>query len=193
MWKKGMEEFIKVAYKMWDKMIYVLSHVWGWVSLGFISIIAYFQPAYHIYWAIIAIIGIDAVMGVAVSIKKGSYALSYLGKETSWKVVFYTLLFMAIFIFEEALGSDINIGLYLAFSIAGAFELLSILANGTIIKPNFPLFKVLAKYIQGEIARKLGLPVEEIEKAIQGDLSDLKSERERKYFKKKGEKNDKGI
>ncbi len=161
-----MESLTNLITRMGEKFQYLFSHLWGWTSLVLITLFNYFQPALYIYYSIIAIIVIDAVLGVAVSRKKGTFIFSYLGRETSWKILFYTLLFIAIHIFEKAFGSSMNIGLLLAFSVAGIFELISILANGLILKPDFALFKVLIKYLRGEVSRKLNISENDIEKYL---------------------------
>lgn len=161
-----MDSFTNLITRMWEKFQHIFTHMWGWVSLALITLFNYFQSALYIYYSILAIIIIDAVLGIIVSKKKGTFILPYLGRETSWKILFYTLLFFAIHIFETTFGSEMNIGLLLAFSVAGIFELISILANGLIIKPDFALFKALLKYLKGEVARKLRISENDVEECL---------------------------
>lgn len=191
-WIKEMENFINVSYKMLNKLEYLLGRAWGWICVIGFAVFNYFQPALHIYYAILGLIAIDAILGVWVSKKKGSFALSYLGRESSWKILFYTLLFMAIHIFESTFGSHLNIGLIVAFAVAGAFELLSITANGTILKPNLPFLRFLSKYIKGEISHKLGISEEDVENVLLGSVSDMRSDREKNKIKEVKEAENEG-
>lgn len=183
--KNIMEKLIISSTRMIEKLEYVLSRTWGWVSVIALTMLNYFQSVMFIYYAIIALIGIDACLGVLVSIKKGSFALSYLGRESGWKILLYTLIFMAIHVFETTFGSSVNVGLYVTFAVAGVFEILSIVANGAILKPDFPLFKFLSKYIKGEIAQKLGIDPKDVEDILSKSLIDLRSDREKEAIKDK--------
>ena len=178
-----------IFFKIIDKLKYLFTSFSGWMTTLGLFLISYFQPVLYIYWSMICLIACDAVFGIWVSMRKGSYATSYLGKETSWKILFYTVLFIAVTVFEKTFGSEMNIGLLVTFAIAGAFELLSILANASILKPNLPVLRLFSKFLKGEIARKLGISEEDVEDAIKSSIENMESEREVKHKKKR--KNDK--
>jgi hypothetical protein len=143
----------------------------------------------YIYYAILAIIFLDAVLGVLVAKKRGDYTQSYLGRETGWKVLFYTIWFASVYLFETTLGTHTVYGLLFSFAIAAVVELISIAANGLILKPNFVFFKAIMIPLKGEVATKLGISESEVEEILASKevfKEKMKTNKENKTLKKKG-------
>lgn len=161
-----MEKMFVLFVRLIEKFMYVFSSIYGWMYVLALALLAYISPVLNIYYSILALIGIDAVFGIWVSISRGKFVLSYLGRETGYKFFFYTCIFMAVHIFETVFYKELNIGLLLCFSILGAFELISIFANALIIKPDLPAIKLFSKFLKGEIANKLHITPEEVEESL---------------------------
>lgn len=177
-------KFESSSEKLFHKIRTLLSELGGWVSVLILSMAAYFAPAFTVFYAMLFIISVDAILGIVVSMKKGSYMTSYLGRETIWKIILYTLFFAAVFAFESALKADSQIGLYFSFALGGVLELLSIAANAAIIKPNFAFFRLIQKYLKSEIARKLGIDESNVSEVLSTkDYANLKSDREKEMIK----------
>jgi hypothetical protein len=168
-----------------EKFDSFLQTIWKIVLWAFMAVTTYFYEEKHIFHALAFIIVVDAILGILVSLKKGGFILSYLGRETCWKAFFYVSIFTVVSVIEHTLGSQEPFSLYLFFALAGLFELISIVANSLILKPDFLLSKFLIKPLKGEIAKKLGISVECVEDILSSN------ERFKDFIKK--DKDEKGC
>lgn len=163
-----------------NKLSIILSEPTGWFTALGLSFVVSLKDAFAIFLGALGIVFIDAFLGVIVSIKKGSYFSSYLARETVWKVILYMSFLLAVHIIEWIVSDDSFIGMKACFVIISLIELISICANGAIIKPNFPFFKLIQKYLSSEIARKLGINESDVEEVLKSkDYKNLKSDREK--------------
>lgn len=110
---------------------------------------------------------LDAVWGTTVSIKRGKFALSELGRDTIGKLAVYgTAMFMFIAVDKLLIGNTT-----LTTSVVAALIILvefwSACANMLICFPKMPFLKLMQKALKGEIARKLSIAPEHVEEVLQ--------------------------
>lgn len=180
----------EVANGILEKIKMIPSNTLTMLSTVLASAYAYFSGSVGIYYGLIAIVIIDAVMGVLVAVKKGEYALSELLRNTGVKLMLYTLWFMAVHIFEKVTFDNTGmVSVMTSFVVASIVELISIAANGLILKPDFPFFRIMLKPLKGEIAKKLGITPEDVEDALSYNKSQFK---EIVRTRKRKAKNEKG-
>lgn len=138
--------------------------VYGWVLAIITVIIDYFSPHALVIKLVVAATILDAVWGIAVSIKEGKFTLSELMRNTVGKLTVYG---SALIVF---IGLDKITDLTISTKIVGAaillVELWSSSASMLILYPDFPFLRLFLKALQGEIAAKLNIPVEDVEKAL---------------------------
>jgi len=144
----------------------VLSTGWGWVTLASISVLDYIAGHSFVVFLVVAATLIDAVWGIAVSLKKGEFTKSELARLTIAKLAVYGCV-MFVFI-----GLDKFINSTITASIIGAaivlVEFWSSCASMLILYPNFLFLRLLKKALTGEIASKLGIPEEEVKEVLEG-------------------------
>ena len=144
----------------------VLSTGWGWVTLTSLSVLDYIAGHSFVVFLVVAATLIDAVWGIAVSLKKGEFTKSELARLTIAKLAVYGCV-MFVFI-----GLDKFINSTITASIIGAaivlVEFWSSCASMLILYPNFLFLRLLKKALTGEIASKLGIPEEEVKEVLEG-------------------------
>lgn len=148
---------------MTDKILHFLSTSQGWIVTILTFLASLLGDASVIFRYMWILIMMDAIFGVYVSFLKGKFFLSYLGRETLKKGFIYTGIFIAVLYTERIFAEDAVICTRLASSCICGCELWSILGNISIINPSLPIVRLLRKYLSGEIAKKLGCKVSEVE------------------------------
>lgn len=147
-----------------SKLMTLSCTAYGWILALLTMIIDYFSPhALVIKLVVIATI-LDAIWGIAVSIKEGRFTLSELMRNTVGKLTVYG---SALFIF---IGLDKFTDSTISTKVIGALimlvELWSSSASMLILYPDFPFLRLFQKALSGEIASKLNIPVEDVEKTL---------------------------
>ena len=149
------------------KLLGILQTVQGWVVAGVLFLLDFIAGHELAVRLVVAVTLMDAAWGIAVSIHRRKFALSELARLTIGKLAVYGCA-MLVFI-----GLDRLIGMTLTASVVGAaitlVELWSASASMLILFPNFLFLKLLRKALTGEIASKLGVEPEEVEKVLNGD------------------------
>lgn len=144
----------------------VLSTGWGWVTFASLSVLDYIAGHSFVVFLVLAATLIDAVWGIAVSLKKGEFTKSELARLTIAKLAVYGCV-MFVFI-----GLDKFINSTITASIIGAaivlVEFWSSCASMLILYPNFLFLRLLKKALTGEIASKLGIPEDEVKEVLEG-------------------------
>lgn len=106
---------------------------------------------------------LDLAWGSASSIKRGVFFLSEGLKKTGVKLAIYITILLSAYIFESAIDKDWTFVFRIASTVLIVAEIISIVGHILIIKPNFPILKLLGKALSSEIAKKLGVERKEIE------------------------------
>lgn len=148
------------------KLLGILQTVQGWVVAGLLFLLDFIAGHELAVGLVVAVTLMDAAWGITVSIHRRKFALSELARLTIGKLAVYGCA-MLVFI-----GLDKMIGMTLTASVIGAaitlVELWSASASMLILFPNFLFLKLLRKALTGEIASKLGVEPEEVEKVLAG-------------------------
>lgn len=148
------------------KLLGILQTVQGWVVAGLLFLLDFIAGHELAVGLVVAVTLMDAAWGIMVSIHRRKFALSELARLTIGKLAVYGCA-MLVFI-----GLDKMIGMALTSSVIGAaitlVELWSASASMLILFPNFLFLKLLRKALTGEIASKLGVEPEEVEKVLAG-------------------------
>ena len=148
------------------KLLGILQTVQGWVVAGLLFLLDFIAGHELAVGLVVAVTLMDAAWGITVSIHRRKFALSELARLTIGKLAVYGCA-MLVFI-----GLDKLIGMTLTASVVGAaitlVELWSASASMLILFPNFLFLKLLRKALTGEIASKLGVEPEEVEKVLAG-------------------------
>lgn len=155
-----MEHFI-------TKLFEALSSIWGWFLLLIMFIIDFLTGYKAMVSFVTLAVALDAGWGIASSLKQQKFTLSELGRESFSKLAVYgTVILLFIFI-DKTIG--VSNGLTTGIICAGIIlvELWSASASMLICFPNMPFLQLLKRALTGEIANKLGVSVNEVEKALE--------------------------
>lgn len=150
----------------------ILSNLWGVLLTIGVFLGALLAPVGIILCLTFGLVFLDFLFGVRVSIKnKGIGAIeSNKAKNSLVKLFFYWLFILIAFVIESGLGIDICFGPKVMFGIVGAVELWSIVANGMILHPNIPIFKLFQALFTSEISKKLDIPKEDVKEILKQDI-----------------------
>lgn len=148
------------------KLCDALTTVWGWIIILASLIMEFIGGNDLAVLLVLLAVILDAVWGIYVSVRRGKFALSELGRDTIGKLAVYgTALFMFIAVDKILLGDTV-----LTTSVVSALiilvELWSTSANMLICFPNLPFLKLMRHALKGEIARKLDVDPEKVEEIL---------------------------
>ena len=104
---------------------------------------------------------LDMFWGILSAVKRGKFILSYLARETVYKVLIYGTVLSVILYIERSIHDSWGLGTTILCVIAAACEVWSACAHVLILKPNFVFIQLFRKYLAGEIANKLNMTKEE--------------------------------
>lgn len=150
-----------------NKLMVVLSTMWGWVMCLFL-IIANFLAGYEtmVGFTVFAVV-MDAVWGIASSLKQKRFTKSELARDSFSKLAVYGSVILIFILIDKLLRvenglttSVICIGIILV-------ELWSTAASMLICFPRMPFLQLLKKALVGEIASKLRVKPEDVEIALE--------------------------
>ena len=147
-----------------SKLYHILQTVYGWIAAVVIFLADYCAGHRFIIFLALAVTLMDAVWGVAVSLKRGKFTLSELLRLTVAKLAVYGC---ALLVF---VGLDRLAGTSITASVVGSaivlVEFWSSCAAMLILFPWMPFLRLMKKALTGEIAAKLNIPVDEVESAL---------------------------
>jgi hypothetical protein len=142
-----------------------LSTLAGWLSAVGIFIADYFAGHTFATLFVVGVTFMDALWGIAVSIKQGKFTLSELARLTVVKLAIYGCA-LAVFV-----GIDKMIDSSITASALGAIialvELWSSCASMLILYPHMAILQLIKKHLTGEIASKLGCDPSEVESVME--------------------------
>lgn len=134
---------------------------------------------------VVGITLMDAIWGIAVSIKRGRFALSELARLTVAKFAVYGCAMLTFIGIDKVI--DMTLTTSAIATVIILVEFWSSCGNMLIIYPEMPALKLLKKALIGEIASKLNISPEEVE----GVLKEFEAQKNKKKALKKEEKNGK--
>lgn len=155
---------LDVVIKLWVKLYHILQTGCGCgMGLG-LFVADYFAGHTFVVWLVIAVTLMDAVWGVAVSLRMGQFTKSELLRLTIDKLAVYGC---AMFVF---VGLDKIADITITASVIGAcivlVEFWSSCASMLILFPNIAILHLLKKALTGEIASKLHIEKEDVEEVL---------------------------
>ena len=81
--------FAKIITHFFQKLLCILQTVWGWLTGLCLFLIDYFAGHKFVVFLVMAVTIMDAIWGIAVSIKQGKFTLSELARLTVAKLAVY--------------------------------------------------------------------------------------------------------
>ncbi|MEI8366069.1 MAG: phage holin family protein [Parachlamydiaceae bacterium] len=154
----------EIAESLFFKIKEVLSTAIGWAMMGMTFMFTVFgDKAMLIHWILLALF-IDLFFGCWSSAKMSKFHISYALTSTAIKLVMYVTLFYMPLIIDKIVPGDLSYLTVLVTVVLCSAEFFSALAHMLIIKPDLIGAKLVKKMLIGEISRKTGLPVAEVEK-----------------------------
>lgn len=134
----------------------------GWLVIVASGVVSFFSPEKYCFALVALAIVFDAAWGVSVSVHKGGFALSKLGRVTVFKFSSYATALIFCFCVEKLAHDGGFIGIKVATAWACACEFWSASASMLIIRPNMPFLRLFRRALKGEIEAKLGKNISDI-------------------------------
>ena len=160
-----MQSLPHIVERIIEKLQAILQTPRGWIAAVLLFIADYFGGHQFITFLTVAVTIMDAVWGVAVSLKQGRFTLSELLRLTVAKLAVYGC---ALFVF---VGLDKMTDTVLTASVVGCaivlVEFWSSCASMLILFPNFLFLRLMKKALTGEIASKLHIDESEVEGVLE--------------------------
>ena len=154
----------QIAYKSLGKLCDILQNLLGWVYLLVLFFIDYFAGHGFIVCLAMAVTLMDAVWGIAVSIRQGQFALSELARLTIAKLAVYGCA-LSVFVGLDKVTDSVVTG-----SIVGAaivlVEFWSCCASMLILFPHILFLRLRKKALTGEIASKLHISEDDVQSVL---------------------------
>lgn len=139
----------------------ILNTAYGWLVAALIFIGNFFAPACYPFIVVGILVLIDLGWGVAVAFKKGEFFLSEALRDTCIKVAIYASCLASVYLLEQMFYTGI-VATSIASALAGTCEVFSFSASILIIKPKFPFISLFREQLRGEMEKKLGRPLNEL-------------------------------
>ena len=147
-----------------QKLGNIFSTFLGWILAIALFVADYFAGHSFICMLVVAVTFMDAVWGIALSLKRGEFALSELGRLTIAKLAVYGCV-MFVFV-----GLDKQVDNNIAASAIGTaivlVELWSSCGSMSVLFPEFLFLRLMRRLLVGEIARKLQVQESQVEEEI---------------------------
>lgn len=140
----------------------------GYLIALFVLVCTFFGGRLDLFYYVVIAVGFDLFWGVVTALKQRKFILSQAMTKTAVKLGIYLTMFVMVALPEKAFAQDWIIATRLVSAVICAAEIWSVLGHILICCPNFPILKLLRKYIQGEIAKKLEVDANEVEDILNG-------------------------
>ena len=135
---------------------------YGWLLALLGTTFNFFAPEKYAFTLVLVAIIIDAIFGIMVAVKLDKFVLSKLGRVTFFKITSYFSALIVLYMIEKLMHDQGFIGIKVAAGWAAACELWSMSAHVLILKPDATFFRLVRKQLKGEIAAKLGDPLDDV-------------------------------
>lgn len=157
-------QLLDIVVSIPQKIYEVLSNLW--TALG--AVIIFCGVFLGERLPLLAYIGVavlvDCIWGVATAKKVGRFIVSKLIMRSALKIAAYVSIYGLVALIEKGFTDESFI---ISSSIVAAIliisELWSVLGHIAIAYPDFVVVRLLKRYLRGEIAKKLGIPEEEVD------------------------------
>lgn len=138
------------------------SSVYGWAIIAIGSIASFFATEKYAFVAVLCAIILDALFAIISAVRLGKFILSKLGRVTLFKISAYGAALVFSFLIEKLAHDDGFIAVKIAAAWAIACEFWSMSASILIVWPDAVFFRIMRRHLKGEIAAKLGAPIDDI-------------------------------
>jgi len=152
--------------KIGAKVCDIFSTVGGWILGIVLAFFAFIGDDQAPFIAVGVAVLLDMFWGVLSAIKRKKFILSFLARETLYKVLIYGTVLSVVLNIERSINEAWGLATTILCVIAAACEVWSAGAHILIIKPDCAFIRLFRKYLIGEIANKLKMSNEEAEEVL---------------------------
>ena len=163
---------VKIAVLLlstYAKFADAMSSVGGWILAAILFVVNFYSGYKVVVFGIIGVVLLDAVWGIAAARYRGKYFSSDRARDSLLKLAVYTTFITMMIIIDKIAslsGIEIKLTTTIVGVIIGMAEIWSTCGSILIIRPNMPIIRMLRKALTGEIAHKLDIPEEDVEKYL---------------------------
>lgn len=151
---------------VFEKLGELLRYPMGWAAGFGLFIVDALTGGFAIIYVVVLATLIDLACGIAVSVKRKSFAKSELLRLTVEKLVVYGLALLVFLCLDKVIADNTSLDVALTSGVVGAVialtETWSFLASLLILYPSNPFLRMFQKALVGEIARKLQCEEEDV-------------------------------
>ena len=159
--------FLDVVNSIPTKISEVLTTTWGKFIAALIFCGSFLGDRLPLLWYIAAAILIDALWGISTAIKAKRFIFSKFITKSAIKIFAYVSIYGVVALVEKGYtDGEFMVTSSIIASILITSELWSILGHIGIAYPDFLVVKLLRRYLKGEMAKKLGIPEDELDKIL---------------------------
>ena len=148
------------------KLTEALSTVWGWVLCLCLRAANFLTGYETMVGFTVAAVVMDAAWGIASSLKQGRFTKSELARDSLSKLAVYGSVILLFILIDKLLGVGGGLSTSVICVCVILVELWSTAASMIICFPHMPFLQLLKKALVGEIASKLNVKPEDVEKAL---------------------------
>lgn len=148
----------------------ILSTVSGWISLLGVVLANFFAGYQSAIEAVVIVVALDLAWAIASAVKRGTFAYSYLGKESVSKLSVYASVIVGFVVLDKLVGVALPVTTIVICSLITLVELWSMAGSMLIVCPNMPFLRLLRPILRGEIAHKLRISEAQVEEYLNGTV-----------------------
>ena len=156
----------KTVDKLWD----ILSTLSGWIAgitVFALNLLAEYVSGHEAsIYIVLFVVVLDACWGIGRALKLDEYTTSSLMRDSVAKLAVYGTLMLVFIGFDKIGGFGTSISVTIVSSLIILVEAWSVMGNILIVYPDFPVLKLLSKYLTGEIANKLNVDPDQVEEVL---------------------------
>ena len=129
----------------------ILSTFSGWVSLLGVFWANFFAGYQSAIDAVVIVVTLDLAWAIASAIKRGTFAYSYLVKESVNKLSVYGSVIVGFVVLDKLVGMALPVTTIVVCLLISLVELWSMAGSMLIVFPNMPFLRLLRPILRGEM------------------------------------------
>ncbi len=133
------------------KLQAILSTFSGWVSLFGVVLANFFARYQSAIEAVVIVVTLDLALTIASAIKRGTFAYSYLGKESVSKLSVYGSVIVGFVVLDKLVSMALPVTTIVVCLLISLVELWSMAGSMLIVFPNMPFLRLLRPIQKGEM------------------------------------------
>jgi hypothetical protein len=146
----------------------ILSTLGGWISLMITGVLNYFAGYEFSVRLVVLLASLDLAWSIASNIKRGTFALSELARDSVSKLSVYGCVMIVFVGIDKLCVHDGGITTIVVCSLISLVEAWSMAGHMLVMFPNMPFLRLLKPILIGEIANKLKMSVEDARRYMEG-------------------------